>query len=100
MKYTFLKDSPVQDFNNDTLETSGKSIREKDKQSARQHGTGKGFSRILICLQEARSGESDRLDPIRSQEIIDAYFFGPSNRSTKRLYYWSLVEARKRKNRH
>lgn len=97
MKYTFLKDSPVQDFNDETLETSDQSIREKDKQSARQHGTGKGLSRILIRLQKARSGKSKLVDPVKSQEIIDAYFFGPSNKATKRLYHRSLAEARKRK---
>jgi hypothetical protein len=97
MKNTLLTDSPAQDFNNQTFNDSNLTIREKEGKLKGQFGNGSWRKQLLTNLQEARDGENDLIDPPKSQEVLDAYFFGPSNRNTKRLYKRRISQAKRRK---
>ncbi len=55
----------------------------------------KGPRKMLATLQNAREGNNEFIDPARSQEIIDEYFFGRSMRKVKRLYKSSLAQGKR-----
>ena len=52
---------------------------------------------ILKTLQAARGGQVEEISSDRAQEIIDSYFFGKSNRTTKKLIRGARAENRKRR---
>ncbi len=58
--------------------------------------TAKGPGKMLKTLQEAREGLNEFIDPTKSQEILDEYFFGKSMRKVKRLLRSSVAQGKNR----